>query len=105
MIPSKNDLNILFAHVAYQLAPRFELRKTGIKHAQAWNRDELDRQIADADVLVISGLWRNELLPAATKLRFIQVQMMLDIGYSRCPACKTKSCCKKESAYRNACSA
>ena len=36
MIPSKSDLNILFAHVAYQLAPRFELRKTGIKHAQAW---------------------------------------------------------------------
>jgi D-2-hydroxyacid dehydrogenase (NADP+) len=72
MIPSKNDLNILFAHVAYQLAPRFELRKTGIKHAQAWNGDELDRQIADADVLVISGLWRNDLLPKASKLRFIQ---------------------------------
>jgi phosphoglycerate dehydrogenase-like enzyme len=72
MIPSKNDLNILFAHVAYQLAPRFELRKTGIKHAQAWNRDELDRQIADADVLVISGLWRNDLLPKTSKLRFIQ---------------------------------
>jgi D-2-hydroxyacid dehydrogenase (NADP+) len=72
MIPSKSDLNILFAHVAYQLAPRFELRKTGIRHAQAWNRDELDDQIADADVLVVSGLWRNELVPKAKKLRFIQ---------------------------------
>jgi phosphoglycerate dehydrogenase-like enzyme len=72
MIPSKSDLNILFAHVAYQLAPRFELRKTGIKHTQAWNRDELDGKIGDADVLVVSGLWNNDLLPKAKKLRFIQ---------------------------------
>ena len=72
MIPSKSDLNILFAHVAYQLSPRFELRKTGMKHAQAWNHNELGSKIADADVLVVSGLWRNDLLPKATKLRFIQ---------------------------------
>ncbi len=72
MIPSKDDLNILFAHVAYQLAPRFELRKTGIRHMQAWSRDELDSKIGDADVLVVSGLWRNDLLPKANKLRFIQ---------------------------------
>lgn len=72
MIPSKTDLNILFAHVAYQLSPQFELRKTGIKHTQAWNRDELDSKIGDADVLVVSGLWRNDLLPKAKKLRFIQ---------------------------------
>lgn len=72
MIPSKTDLNILFAHVAYQLSPQFELRKTGIKHTQAWNRDELNSKIGDADVLVVSGLWRNDLLPKAKKLRFIQ---------------------------------
>ena len=72
MIPSKSDLNILFAHVAYQLAPQFELRKTGIRHAQAWTYDELASKVADADVLVVSGLWRNDLLPKANKLRFIQ---------------------------------
>jgi phosphoglycerate dehydrogenase-like enzyme len=72
MIPPKNDLTILFAHVAYQLSPQFELRKTGIKHSQAWNYDELAGKVADADVLVVSGLWRNDLLPKATKLRFIQ---------------------------------
>ena len=72
MIPSKSDLNILFAHVAYQLAPQFELRKTGIKHAQAWTYDELASKVDDADVLVVSGLWRNDLLPKAKKLRFIQ---------------------------------
>jgi D-2-hydroxyacid dehydrogenase (NADP+) len=72
MIPSKDDLTILFAHVAYQLSPQFELRKTGIRHSQAWTYDELASQVADADVLVVSGLWRNELLAKATKLRFIQ---------------------------------
>jgi D-2-hydroxyacid dehydrogenase (NADP+) len=72
MIPSKNDLTILFAHVAYQLSPQFERRKTGIKHSQAWTSDELAGKVADADVLVVSGLWRNDLLPKATKLRFIQ---------------------------------
>jgi D-2-hydroxyacid dehydrogenase (NADP+) len=72
MIPSKSDLNILFAHVAYQLSPQFELRKTGIRHAQAWTYDELASKVADVDVLVVSGLWRNDLLPKANKLRFIQ---------------------------------
>ena len=72
MIPSKNDLTILFAHVAYQLSPQFELRKTGIRHSQAWTYDELASKVADADVLVVSGLWRNDLLPKAKKLRFIQ---------------------------------
>ena len=72
MIPAKDALTILFAHVAYQLAPRFAQRGTGIAHAQAASREELDRRIADAEVLVISGLWRNELLDRAGKLRFIQ---------------------------------
>jgi phosphoglycerate dehydrogenase-like enzyme len=72
MFPSKENLKICFAHVAYQLGPRFELRKSGIAYSQAWNADELTKQIADSDVLVVSGLWRNELLEKAPKLRFIQ---------------------------------
>jgi phosphoglycerate dehydrogenase-like enzyme len=50
----------------------FEQRKTGIRTFQVWNRDDLDRRIGEADVLVISGLWRNELLERASRLRFIQ---------------------------------
>src|SRR5579885_2971495 len=46
--------------------------RTGIKCFQAWNRDELDDRIGEADVLVISGLWRNDLIERATRLRFIQ---------------------------------
>ena len=32
----------------------------------------LEQRIGEADVLVISGLWRNDLLPRAKPLRFIQ---------------------------------
>jgi len=32
----------------------------------------LEQRIGEADVLVVSGLWRNDLLPPAKRLRFIQ---------------------------------
>lgn len=72
MLPPKQNLQILFAHIAYQFAPRFALRNTGIKHIQAWNRGEIEDHIASADVLVISGLWTNDLIEKANKLQFIQ---------------------------------
>ena len=72
MIPPKDKLTICFAHVAYQLQAQFERRRTGIASVQAWNREELEPRIGGADVLVISGLWRNELLDGAKRLRFIQ---------------------------------
>ena len=72
MIPPKERLTICFAHVAYQMQAMFERRKTGIKCFQVSDRDGLDRRIGEADVLVVSGLWRNELLDRGKKLRFIQ---------------------------------
>ena len=71
-LPSRDALTICFAHVAYQMQAQFDRRNTGIACFQAWNRDELDRRIGEADVLVISGLWRDELLERAARLRFIQ---------------------------------
>jgi phosphoglycerate dehydrogenase-like enzyme len=70
--PSRETLTICFAHVAYQMQAQFDRRKTGAACFQVWNRDDLDRRIGEADVLVISGLWRNDLLERARKLRFIQ---------------------------------
>ena len=32
--PSKNELTICFAHVAYRMAERFAARNTGIRHFQ-----------------------------------------------------------------------
>ena len=72
MFPSESDFTICFAHVAYQLQQRFALRKLPIRNFGVTSRDELDARIGEADVLVISGLWRNELAARAPKLRFIQ---------------------------------
>jgi phosphoglycerate dehydrogenase-like enzyme len=72
MIPTKDRLLICFAHVAYQLQSRFAARQTGIASVEVRTRDELERAMANADVLVVSGLWNNALLDKAPKLRFIQ---------------------------------
>jgi phosphoglycerate dehydrogenase-like enzyme len=72
MLPSKDRLTICFAHVAYRMQERFALRNTGIASIEVRNRDALDARIAEADVLLCSGLWRNDLIPHAPKLRFVQ---------------------------------
>ena len=72
MLPSKDKLTICFAHVAYRLQDRFHSLATGIDSFEVRDGAALERRIGEADVLVISGLWRNELLPQAKRLRFIQ---------------------------------
>ncbi|HEX3498484.1 MAG TPA: D-2-hydroxyacid dehydrogenase [Stellaceae bacterium] len=72
MFPPKDRLTICFAHVAYQFQNRFAARKTGLASFEVRSRDELVRRIGDADVLVVSGLWNNDLIPSAGKLKFIQ---------------------------------
>jgi D-2-hydroxyacid dehydrogenase (NADP+) len=71
-IPPKEALTICFAHVAYRLAERLALRGTGIRHFEVRSVDELAARIHEADVLVVSGFWRNEFAAKAPKLRFIQ---------------------------------
>jgi phosphoglycerate dehydrogenase-like enzyme len=72
MIPPADKLAICFAHVAYRLEERFAALDTGIRSFTVRDADSLQQRIGEADVLVISGLWRNELLDRADKLRFIQ---------------------------------
>ena len=71
-LPDRDHLAVCFAHVAYRLGDRFALRKSGIRCFELRSYDELQARIGDADVLVVSGLWRNELLDRAARLRFIQ---------------------------------
>ncbi len=71
-LPARDKLKICFAHVAYRMGERFALRKTGIDSFEVRSLDELERRIADADVLLVSGLWRNELIAKAPRLAFIQ---------------------------------
>jgi phosphoglycerate dehydrogenase-like enzyme len=70
--PDRGSLTIGFAHGAYRFGPRFAARGTGIASFEVQSDDELQQRIADADILVISGLWRNELLDQAPKLRYVQ---------------------------------
>jgi phosphoglycerate dehydrogenase-like enzyme len=72
MFPSKDNVTICFAHAAYQMQARFEARKTGVKSFQAWTPDDFMKRVGEADVVVSSGMWKNEILPHATKLKFIQ---------------------------------
>jgi phosphoglycerate dehydrogenase-like enzyme len=45
-------------------------RATGISGSQAWSRDELLQQIPNTDVLVISGLWRYDLIGSRRSCAF-----------------------------------
>jgi D-2-hydroxyacid dehydrogenase (NADP+) len=70
--PSRDALTIAFAHVAYRAAEEFAARRTGVAHFEVRTLEELERRVREADVLVVSGLWRNSLLASTPKLRFVQ---------------------------------
>ncbi len=70
--PSRGALTVAFAHVAYRAAEEFAARGTGVAHFEVRTLEELERRACEADVLAVSGLWRNSLLASAPKLRFVQ---------------------------------
>jgi D-2-hydroxyacid dehydrogenase (NADP+) len=72
MIPPSDKLTICFAHVAYRLQERFAVQNTGIASFEVRDGDTLAARLPEADVLVISGLWRSSLLENAGRLKFIQ---------------------------------
>jgi D-2-hydroxyacid dehydrogenase (NADP+) len=72
MLPSKENLTICFAHAAYRMKDRFELRKTGIRNFEVRAYDDLVKRIGEADVVLASGMWKNDLIAHAGKLKFIQ---------------------------------
>jgi len=83
MLPPRDRLVICFAHVAYRLQERFLARGSGITSFELRSLPELERRIGEADVLVVSGLWRDELLARAERLRFIQSASAGTDQYSR----------------------
>ena len=72
MLPAKDRITVCFAHAAYRMAERFALRDSAIAHVEVRSADELARRLPEADVLVVSMLWKNELAAHAGKLGFIQ---------------------------------
>ena len=71
-LPPEGELTIGFAHAAYQLGDEFAKRGRKARSFVVRSLDELRERAPEADVLVVSGLWRNDLLPRMPKLRFIQ---------------------------------
>ena len=71
-LPARDKLTVCFAHAAYRMGERFALRNAGIDWFEVRNLDDLTARIKDVDVLLCSGLWRNELISAAPRLAFIQ---------------------------------
>jgi phosphoglycerate dehydrogenase-like enzyme len=72
MLSAKDAISICFAHLAYRLHERFAALATGIGSFEVRDAETLLARIAEADVLVVSGLWNNRLLERAARLRFIQ---------------------------------
>ena len=71
-LPTGSDLTICFAHAAYQLQAEFGTRGHAAKSFEVRSLDELKARAPEADVVVVSGLWRNELIASCPKLRFVQ---------------------------------
>ena len=70
--PTRDELTICFGHSAYAMAETFAHHAPDIGHFQAWTLADLEQRIGEADVLVISGMWHNGLIPLATNLRYLQ---------------------------------
>ena len=72
MFPTRDKLTICFAHAAYQMKARFDARNTGINSFQVRSYDEFVQRVGEADVVSASGMWKNDIIPHATRLKFIQ---------------------------------
>lgn len=72
MFPTRDRLTICFAHAAYQMKARFDARNTGINSFQVRSYDDFVQRVGEADVVSVSGMWKNDIIPHATRLKFIQ---------------------------------
>lgn len=66
------DTTVLFAHGAYRLGDAFARRNTGIKYIEARSPDAVLARIAEANVVCVSMMWKNDWLDKAPKLAFVQ---------------------------------
>lgn len=63
---------ICFAHAAYRCADRFAVRGAPFPHFEVRNLEDLQARLPEADLLVVSGLWRNTLPALTTRLKYVQ---------------------------------
>jgi len=72
MLPARPDLTVCCAHAAYRIQASLARRDPDLRSFEVTTRDALRERIRDADVLVVSGLWSNDLVDSAPRLKFIQ---------------------------------
>jgi phosphoglycerate dehydrogenase-like enzyme len=72
MLPPDDRLTLCFAHVAYRFAERYAARGGRLSHFEVRSIDDLEARIGEADVLLVSGFWRNHMAAKAGKLKLIQ---------------------------------
>ncbi|WP_439599218.1 D-2-hydroxyacid dehydrogenase [Falsiroseomonas sp.] len=72
MLPPDDQLTLCFAHVAYRFGERYAQRGGKLKHFEVRSLEELEARLPEADVLLVSGMWRNHLAAKAPRLKFIQ---------------------------------
>ncbi|WP_417672906.1 D-2-hydroxyacid dehydrogenase [Pseudodonghicola sp.] len=73
LLPGRQELTICFAHAAYDFKPSFDAAPHGIINTmQVGTHADLEAALPEADVLVISGLWKNDLLNHAPRLKYLQ---------------------------------
>lgn len=70
--PDRRDLTILCAHPAYKVAQTLARRAPDLRVLSATTADEARAHLPHADVVCVSGLWRDDWLARAPKLRFVQ---------------------------------
>ncbi|BAQ45616.1 MULTISPECIES: D-2-hydroxyacid dehydrogenase [Methylobacterium] len=63
---------IVLAHAAYRLGDAYRAAGASGPFVEVRDAAALDEAVAQAEVLVVSGLWRHALLERAPRLRFIQ---------------------------------
>lgn len=72
MLPAKEYLTICAAHPAYQVKDAIDVAHPGFNVVEVRNHADFERRIPEADVVLVSGMWRNALLDQAPKLKLIQ---------------------------------
>lgn len=80
--PAPDQVTIHFAHVAYDFITPFAARNTGLNFFQTRSYESTLERIPEADVLLVSGFWNDELLEHATRLKYIQA---IGVGYDQFP--------------------
>lgn len=63
---------IHFLHPAYDFAAELSARQTGLRYVQSRSLAEATLEMAETDILVVSGLWTNEILAQAPRLKWVQ---------------------------------